>query len=294
MEIMKKKAPPLTEQIRGLDPVLSDNKPLNIVPFIRWAGGKSWLVRRIGRQIGHDFKNYHEPFLGGGALFLYVDPKNSIYLSDLNSELINAYQQVKIDYLRVIKHLKTFKNTEENYYDLRRSKSEDSAWMAARFIFLNRTSYNGIYRVNRSGEFNVPYGHDPDAPIYTKANLEAVHNRLSNAVIETKDFEVVRERLEMNDLVFLDPPYTVMHSNNGFIAYNQRLFTWEDQERLADLVRYIKKKKAKFIVTNASHESVRSLYSGVGNIIELNRTSTITSKVDKRGPTTELIITNCF
>lgn len=261
-------------------------------PFIRWAGGKTWLQTRLQNLLPVTYNNYHEPFLGGGATFFSIAPPNTSFLSDLNEDLINAYQQLKEERTKVIEHIKSFKNTESYYYRLRNDERSDRVFEAARFIFLNRTCYNGIYRVNRSGKFNVPYGHDANAPIFTESNLKNVENALKTAYLSCEDFYVALNHIEKNDFVFLDPPYTVAHSNNGFISYNQKLFTWDDQERLAEMVAEISRRGAKFVLTNAVHESIRELYRGIGKQFEIPRFSTITSQIGKRREISEYLITN--
>jgi len=264
------------------------------LPFIRWAGGKSWLVSRLRHVIPRKFNNYHEPFLGGGAMFFAIMPPNKAFLSDANRDLINAYKQLKRNPESVIEHLKSFGRSESAYYKIRSAESDDKFWLAARFIYLNKMSYNGIYRVNRHGVFNVPYGHNDNAPIYDRKNLSLVSKNLKKAKILCQDFAGLEDKIEKNDFLFLDPPYTVAHSNNGFIEYNQRLFTWKDQIRLADFISLIRKRKAKFVLTNAFHESVEKQFGRLGNIHEIPRSSTVTSIIEKRSLTKEYLITNCF
>lgn len=263
-------------------------------PFIRWAGGKKWLTTRINNFLPSKFINYHEPFLGGAAVFFHIRPKNHAFLSDLNAELINSFKQIKKDPLQVITHLDTLKNNEANYYKIRATISTDNLANAARFIFLNKTCYNGIYRVNASGKFNVPYGHNNSVPTYKRNNLFAISKAMKKVTLEHKDFENCLENIEKGDLVFLDPPYTVAHNNNGFLEYNQKIFTWNDQERLADFVNEIRKKRAFFILTNAVHDSIVNLYANLGNRYELDRISTITSSIEKRKKISEYLITNCI
>ncbi len=264
-----------------------------VKPFVKWAGGKTWLSSKLNGFLPVSFNNYHEPFLGSGAVFFSIKPPNRSFLSDINPDLINTYKRIKRSRSLIEKHLEGFENNEDNYYRLRKEKSDDKVFNAARFIFLNKTCYNGIYRVNQDGEFNVPYGHNKNAPIFETTNLRSVSKALQFARIYCQDFSKVLDRLEHNDLVFLDPPYTVAHNNNGFIAYNQNIFTWADQERLAVVVTKIQDKGAKFILTNAVHESVRNLYKGVGKRFEIFRHSTITSKIEKRRLISEYVITNC-
>ena len=263
-------------------------------PFIKWAGGKNWLTTRINNFLPSKFKNYHEPFLGGAAVFFHVRPTNKVFLSDLNSELINAFKKIKKDPLQVISHLDTLENNEANYYKVRATVSTDNSFNAARFIFLNKTCYNGIYRVNSGGKFNVPYGHNNSVTIHEKDNLFVVSKAMKKATLRSQDFEKCLGKIEKGDLVFLDPPYTVAHNNNGFLEYNQKIFTWNDQERLADFVNEIRKKRAFFILTNAVHDSIVNLYKNLGKRYELDRYSTITSRIEKRKKISEYLITNCI
>jgi DNA adenine methylase len=262
-------------------------------PFIKWAGGKKWLTARIIDFLPSTFNNYHEPFLGGAAVFFYVRPLNQVFLSDLNSEVINAFNQIKEDPLKVISQIDILENNEVNYYNVRANISTDKISNAARFIFLNKTCYNGIYRVNKKGKFNVPYGHNKFVTIYERDNLFAASKALINASIKCQDFEKCLVNIEKGDLVFLDPPYTVAHNNNGFLEYNQKIFTWNDQKRLADFVNEIKNKKAYFLLTNGVHKCIVKLYGKLGKRYELDRYSTITSRIGKRKKISEYLFTNC-
>jgi DNA adenine methylase len=203
--------------------------------FLRWAGGKRWLLHHLPDILGNfEVRRYHEPFLGGASVFLGTQIAGKAYLSDLNEELIETYIQVRDNPDLVAKYLDTHINTSEHYYAVRASSPEDPVDRAARFIYLNHTSYNGIYRVNLNGQYNVPYGKNrtwgglPSAEL-----LNSASRKLSCALMAVSDFEAVLENIEQGDLVFLDPPYTVAHNNNGFIRYNQHLFSFEDQTRLS-------------------------------------------------------------
>ena len=263
-------------------------------PFIRWAGGKRWLANRIDNFLPLKFNNYHEPFLGGGAIYFHIQPKNHAFLSDLNFDLINAFQQIKQGPLRVIEHLDNLENSEHSYYEIRAVASSSETFNAAKFIFLNKTCYNGIYRVNNNGVFNVPYGHNASITVYELDNILAVSSTLKRATIKCQDFSEALNQIEKGDFVFLDPPYTVAHNNNGFIEYNQKIFTWTDQERLADMINIIRRKGAYFILTNAVHDSIVKLYDKLGKRYELDRHSTITSQIGKRKKRSEYLITNCI
>jgi DNA adenine methylase len=270
---------------------------VKVKPFLRWAGGKRWLTKSIKNFLPKHFNNYHEPFLGGASIFLYLKSnnfiKNESYLSDFNEELINAYNQIKINPKNTINGLKKLENTKENYYSIRSDKPKSAINKALRFIYLNKTSFNGIYRVNLKGEYNVPYGFKDTKDLFEFDNIMNINNLLNQKVnLYSNDFFSVIENVQENDLVFLDPPYTVAHENNGFVKYNQKIFLWEDQQRLAQLLKEINAKKAFFILTNAAHISVEELFSNLGKKHNVQRTSNIGGKGASRKKVNEYIFTN--
>jgi DNA adenine methylase len=264
----------------------------NVKPFLRWAGGKTWLIKHFHNLFpGLKYSSYHEPFLGSGALFFFLQHKKTAYLSDLNPELIDTYFALKEDIEKVISELKKFKNTKEEYYKIRDLKFKRDFKNAARFIYLNQTSFNGIYRVNLKGIYNVPYGFRRKN-FFEPENLRIVSMRLQNAVLKNSDFSVVKLHLKKGDLVFLDPPYTVTHNNNGFIKYNQKLFSLDDQYRLSALIDFIEKKQAYYILTNAAHSKVEEIFEKGHRKIILKRASLIGGINAKRGHYSELIFSN--
>ena len=262
--------------------------------LVRWAGGKTWFVPHLPEIIKDlQFEHYHEPFLGSGAVFFALEHHKKAYLSDANGQLINTYVQIRDNPEKMISIFQSFSNTETDYYQIRSELTqENTPENAARFLFLNQTSYNGLYRVSRTGQYNVPYGfrtkwtYDPDR--IRKASI-----RLKNTRLSTGDFEINKYRIKESDLVFLDPPYTVSHNNNGFIAYNQKLFSLEDQYRLKRFIEYIKNKGAFYILTNAAHETIREIFLTQGDrIIPYQRSSLIGGKYAKRDRICEFIFTN--
>lgn len=261
-------------------------------PFLRWAGGKNWFVKHLPKMLnGINYNNYHEPFLGGGSIFFYLKPSNVSFLSDLNGELITTYNALKEDPKTVIRLLSDFKNTKSFYYDLRDARYTNESKVAARFIYLNQTSFNGLYRVNLEGKYNVPYGFRTKA-FYEEENLLSVSSALKRAIIEVADFEIISDNLKSRDLVFLDPPYTVSHNNNGFIKYNQKLFSLDDQYRLFSVIEKIKSKGAYFILTNAAHKTIKEIFGTSGTLIKMNRASLIGGVNALRGETSEYVFTN--
>lgn len=259
-------------------------------PFLRWAGGKNWLIKHIGGLDLSKFRSYHEPFLGGGAIFFSLKPKKA-FLSDLNGDLIDTYSAIKIDAKRVISILKTFQNTENYYYEIRHQDLNDGFERAAKFIYLNQTSFNGIYRVNLKGVYNVPFGFR-NKPFIEENKLISAQYALKNAELTTCDFYKIVKNIKRNDLVFLDPPYTVSHNKNGFIKYNEKIFQLQDQYRLSSLIDEIKRKDAYYILTNAAHTIIDEIFDKGDIKIELKRASLIGGHNSVRGNTTEFIFTN--
>jgi DNA adenine methylase len=266
-----------------------------IRPFLRWVGGKSWLTKEIESFIPEEFNNYYEPFLGGGAIFFYLKSKglikNRSYLSDCNAELINSYRVLKSYPEDLMKLLKKQKDTEKEFYRIKICKFDDPIERAAQFLYLNKTSFNGIYRVNAKGEYNVPYGKRYLKNLYDYDQLMEISECFKNVFFSTTDFKVKCTLPEKNDLVFLDPPYTVAHENNGFIQYNQSLFSWENQIELSKIIRQLNAKGVHYVLTNANHASISSLYKNSTKAV-LARASTIGGLGAKRTKYNELIITD--
>lgn len=265
-------------------------------PFLRWAGGKSWLTKTIGSFIPENFNNYHEPFVGGGSIFFHLKAANLLkkdaYLSDLNPSLIKCYAVIRDDLHSLLQELQRFSNSSEMYYKERNSKYDDAVKEAARFLYLNRTSFNGIYRENLKGEYNVPYGYKQYKELFDFQNIVNASIALQRANLANNDFEKAISNAGEGDLVFIDPPYTVAHENNGFVKYNQRIFSWDDQVRLRDTIKELENRGAYYILTNAYHESLIDLYNSTGSLIKMERFSGVGGNKAKRDKYHELIITN--
>jgi DNA adenine methylase len=264
-----------------------------ITSFIRWAGGKSWLVPYVQELIGClEYRNYHEPFMGGASIFFAIDTHEISYLSDVNPELVNAFCAIRDNPKRVISYLTGYKLSEESYYGIRSSTPSGKYQKAARFLYLNTYSFNGLYRVNRQGKYNVPYGHREKIMI-NYDRLYEVSEKLKNVEIHCQDFDESRVHIQKGDLVVLDPPYTVSKKSNGmFIKYNSTLFSLGDQYRLGRLIDYIKEKGAYFILTNAAHEKIYEIFKDKGRLITRERNSLIGGKKAYRGKVKEYIFTN--
>jgi DNA adenine methylase len=261
---------------------------------LRWAGGKRWLLPRIRELVGErDIPAYHEPFLGGASIFLGLRGVSTAYLRDTNAELIAAFRAIRARPVRVAKLVAEFTNDSETYYEVRASAPTDRYERAARFIYLNHTSFNGIYRVNLDGVYNVPFGTRRSPQIPTAEHLKRVAERLDGATLEVGDFAGCLDRVDEGDLVFLDPPYTVAHNHNGFIKYNQKLFRFEDQERLSMLIDEIRRRGAYYVLANAAHPAIAKLFTRTwNNRLETSRRNSIGGANAKRGSATEYLFTN--
>ncbi|MCQ4270242.1 Dam family site-specific DNA-(adenine-N6)-methyltransferase [Pseudomonas kuykendallii] len=262
---------------------------MELQPIIKWAGGKRWLVRKGSELFPTEFENYIEPFLGGAAVYFHLKPERAL-LSDVNAELINVYVAVKQDWSKVVSLLREHQrmHSTEHYYKVRDQRPHTIYTMAARTLYLNRTCWNGLYRVNLKGNFNVPIG--------TKNNIlldidsfADISNLFENTKFVVSDFEPIIDQAQAGDFVFVDPPYTVKHNYNGFIKYNENLFRWEDQVRLKDAVVRATARGAKVLVLNANHESIKSLYAGFEQVT-LSRSNVLAGKSEFRGVYQELAI----
>lgn len=267
------------------------NKHINLHPFLRWAGGKNWLVQRIKDTFDiTSYSSYHEPFVGAGAMLFHLHPSKA-YISDANEQLMLTYKTVRDNIDDVIDTIKRFGTGEEAYYTVRGIKTNDPIRKAAQFIYLNQMSYNGIYRVNSEGNYNVPWGKRFNYH-FDYENLHNVSIYLRNINIQTMDFEGCISRVRKNALVFLDPPYTHSKIENGFIQYNQKTFTLQDQLRLSIMIDKIKSRGAYYILTNADHEVIRKVFDKGDRMIPIVRSSGIGGKNAQRGQYEECIFTN--
>lgn len=265
-------------------------------PILRWAGGKSWLISKLPEFLPERFNNYHEPFLGGACVYFFLKTnrliEGSSFLSDLNADLINCYRQLRNNQGNLLKILNSYKNTEDFYYSIRAKSNEGPLKSAANFLYLNRTSFNGLFRVNLNGDYNVPYGFKSYKSLFDLDALSEAKKLLKSAKLRACDFEESLTNISSHDLVFIDPPYTIAHNHNGFIKYNQKLFSWQDQERLLLYIKELNRRNAFFILTNAAHKSIKKLFENEADIYKLSRASLIGGSGAKRIAIHEYLFTN--
>ncbi len=259
--------------------------------FLKWAGGKNWFVKYHNHRLPKQYNRYIDPFLGGGSVFFFMEPSNAI-LSDVNKELISTYKAIQQDWYGVEKKLKIHakKHNDDYYYKIRKQNPRVLTSIAARMIYLNRTCFNGIYRVNRRGGFNVPRG-TKDTVITGLEYFEQRAEILQNADLRCCDFEVIIDEAEADDFLFCDPPYAIK-KETSFVGYTRNLFNWDDQIRLASALQRARERNVKILMTNVNHPSVRALYEKRDGFTldEISRFSSISGKAEGRRKYSELIV----
>jgi len=263
-----------------------------VQPFLKWAGGKRWLVQNHADLFPKKFNRYIEPFLGSAAVFFHMQPDHAI-LSDANGRLIETYQAIKENHKLIEKHLRQHQrdHSKDHYYETRAKSFQSKFTRAAQFIYLNRTCWNGLYRENKKGMFNVPIGTKNNVLLKTD-DFAAVSNSLKNVILLNQDFQNTITHAEEGDFIFVDPPYTVAHNNNGFVKYNQNIFSWQDQERLMSSLSEAKLRGAKILMTNANHGSIHALYDKFGTEYALSRRSVISGLNKGRNSTSEYCVSS--
>lgn len=263
-------------------------------PFIKWVGGKRSIISEILPRVPAKIKNYFEPFMGGSALFYELADKiEHAYLSDINLDLVITYSVVKKDVHKLIELLKVHqkKHSEEYYYKIRSQHSlKDPIEVAARFIYLNKTCFNGLYRVNKSGEFNVPIGSYTNPDICSEKRLLLCHKAFKKATINYKDFTDIKP--VAGDFVYFDPPYHPT-SDTSFTDYAKDGFTEKDQSRLRDFALELHRAGVKVMLSNSNTDYIRDLYkSKAFKIGIVHAPRNVNCKPGKRGAVEEVLITN--
>jgi DNA adenine methylase len=262
-----------------------------IKPIVKWAGGKQWLAAGATSLAPQGWRGrYFEPFAGGASFFFSLQPARAV-LGDSNRELITTYGALKDDAESVIDLLDDYSYDKEFFYYLRGTSPRASHAIAARFLYLNRSCWNGLYRVNRRGRFNTPFGDFTNPTILDEDRLTDAVALLKRAALRLGDFGSTLRDVKPDDFVYCDPPYIIGHQNNGFVKYNAHLFSWEDQVRLAKLATLLKKKGANILISNADHQKVVELYKGF-NLYSVVRRSSISGDPESRTMTKEVLLSS--
>ncbi|NJM98345.1 MAG: DNA adenine methylase [Phormidesmis sp. RL_2_1] len=266
-------------------------------PFIKWAGGKSRLIEQYKPFLPHTFDRYHEPFLGGGALFFYLAPQlhlqgQTAYLSDLNPELVNVYQCVRdrVETLIALLNDHQAHHSKPYYYAKRATLETDLVKRAARFIYLNKTCYNGLYRENSKGLFNVPIGRYKNPKICDPKLLRAASAALQIADISQRPFSAVLDQANNNrDFVYFDPPYHPLSDTSKFTAYSRYQFAEAEQTELKNVIARLSAKQVSVLASNSDCPFIRQLYNGF-DIKTITAARSINSKASQRGKITEVLV----
>lgn len=259
-------------------------------PVVKWPGGKQWLAPAAKYLAPPRWSGrYLEPFLGGGAFYLSLQPR-AAKLGDRNPELVTTYQAIRDDAAGVIRLLRRFPHDKEFFYELRDRTPRHPNAIAARFLYLNRTCWNGLYRVNKQGKFNTPFGRFKNPTICDVDRIHGFAAALRGAEIQTRDFGSASSARK-GDFVYFDPPYITGHWRNGFLKYNAPLFSWEDQQRLAELALALAKRGVHVLVSNADHHTVTTLYSGLYKY-RVRRRSLIGGKSGSRRVISEILLSS--
>lgn len=265
-----------------------DNTTSQLAPFLKWPGGKRWLAPLLRDVVIHELRGtYYEPFLGAGAVFLQVRPKCSV-LSDTNRDLMHFVSVVRRRPEDVVRAVWRWSNTAECYAAVRRSVPRSDVGRAARFLFLNRTCWGGIYRTNRDGHFNVPFG-DSGRRLCSLRHVIEVSAVFEHSTLLVQDFAQAIRCAHKGDAVYADPPYTGKGENNGFLRYNEKLFSWSDQERLARECRSARRRGAFVAVSGLQHDELLSLYDGWW-VLKLSRHSTVGRERSSRHEISEVVM----
>lgn len=268
-----------------------------VVPFVKWAGGKRQLLPELIKRVPK-FTTYCEPFVGGGALFFYLQPKKAI-INDFNKDLINTYITIQNDVESLIQHLSTYKNDSESYYKIRELDRTplfhrmSATEKASRLIYLNKTCYNGLFRVNSMGEFNSPFGSYKSPNIVNEPTLRAIHNYFQNADVTflSGDFEAAVKGLKKGTFVYFDPPYDPVSASSNFTGYTNLGFGKQEQIRLKEVCDELNAKGIKFLLSNSATDFILDLYKEY-NIEKISAKRVINSNANNRGNVDEVLIRN--
>ncbi len=275
-------------------PALARLQPVHerATPFLKWVGGKTSLLPELLKHVPSRLRRYHEPFVGGGALFFAVGPQRAI-LSDCNEELVHTYLQVRDGAGAVLDALARHVYQRDHYQQVRalEPRSLEPAERAARFIYLNKTCFNGLWRVNRAGRFNVPIGRYKAPRFCDPSTLWRASQALKGVQVIHQPFEAALQRTSPGDFVYLDPPYDPVSPTASFASYTKDGFDWGDQQRLADECARLNRRGVRFLLSNSATPRIRELYKAFEQRT-VRAPRHINSKADGRGHVDELLVFN--
>lgn len=265
-------------------------------PIVKWVGGKRQLMFELIKNMPKSYNSYFEPFIGGGALFFELQPEQA-YISDMNEELINLYSVVRDNVYELIKDLSKHEVSKEYFLEIRNiDRTEQYTELsdverASRFIYLNRTCFNGMYRVNSQGQFNVPFGHYKNPRIIDENNLLNCSELLKKTEIKCADFSEILTKVKKGDLVYFDPPYVPLNETSSFTSYTKDGFDINMQFKLRDVCDELDNKGVKFMLSNSDTKLVNELYVNY-EIKKVFASRQINANADGRGKITEVLVRN--
>lgn len=275
-----------------------------VMPIVKWVGGKRQLLDEINKYIPKKFNTYYEPFFGGGAVLFHLQPKKAV-INDLNMDLITTYRVIKDKPNELIEALKIHKNTSDYFYELRNIDLDSEKYKkltdvekAARLIYLNKTCFNGLFRVNSSGHFNTPFGNYKNPNIVNEPVIKAVNSyfKSNDITISNDNYAVVLQNVKSGDFVYLDPPYDPVSDTSSFTGYNAGGFTRKNQEELRDVCVELDKKGVKFLLSNSATSYIKEIYDAslfkVLKVEIVKAKRNINSNGNKRGEVDEVLIRN--
>lgn len=278
---------------------MKKNKIVLAAPVLKWVGGKRQLMKEIQSVLPKTYTTYYEPFIGGGAVLFELQPNKAV-INDINEELINLYSVIKDDVESLIDDLKKHKNTSEYFYEIREQDRNREAYeklpqvqRASRIVYLNKTCYNGLFRVNKAGEFNSPFGKYKNPNIVDEVTLRAVSKYFNKADIKiiNCDFEQSLRNIRRGAFVYLDPPYDPVSNSANFTGYDRGGFNRDEQVRLKNLCDKLDKKGVKFLLSNSATEFIKDLYKEYDiKIVKAKRA--INSNGNARGDVDEVLVRN--
>lgn len=270
-----------------------------VMPVVKWVGGKRQLLNEIESRLPDKYATYYEPFFGGGAVLFHLQPKKAV-INDYNKDLINTYRVIKDNHLELIESLKLHENNSDYFYRIRDKDRDSKKYInmtliekSSRLIYLNKTCYNGLFRVNSSGQFNTPFANYKNPNIVNEPVIKAIHKYFSESEITIMDgdFKIALEGVQENDFVYLDPPYDPVSDTASFTGYSDIGFSQDDQIRLRDVCIELNNKGAKFMLSNSATNNIRTLYKDF-YIDTVKAKRIVNSDATKRGEVDELIIRN--
>jgi DNA adenine methylase len=272
-----------------------------VSPVVKWVGGKRQLIKEIGKYLPEKWTSYYEPFIGGGAVLFHLQPSKAV-INDTNSELINLYRIIKSHPDELIKDLRTYRNEEEYFYKIRGLDRDPQAYAglsdiqrASRVIFLNKTCYNGLFRVNNAGQFNTPFGRYKNPNIVNDVTIRAISNYFNknDVRILNTDFEASLEGIKKGAFVYFDPPYDPVSSSANFTGYTKGGFGRDEQIRLKNLCDMLDGMGVRFLLSNSATDFIKDLYSEYNEfVVTVTATRAVNSKAEGRGAVEEVLVRN--